>query len=136
MTKIINYIQGTPKVQNKKNEFEINPLDINLAKMEMNLIKRCEMEVPENGDFASVVESFKSLDPTLDLSNIVAECKYDKNNSGIKNSNRILQVKISKKNQNDTVLILFKGAKKDLLEYLSSKEFFANCKAASVEKQQ
>lgn len=117
----------------KKILFEVNPLDVNLARIQMNLSKRCEREVPENGDFATILESFKSLDPTINLSEIIISCKYDKNNPGIKNANRILSAKIFKQNGQIKDVQLFNGTKKELLEYLNTNEFFEICKFSCLE---
>lgn len=114
--------------------FEVNPLDVNLAKIQMNLIKRCEREVPENGDFAPVVESFKSLDPTIDLSEIIVKCQYDKNNSGLKDVNRVLTANISMRNGKTKDISFFSGTKKELLEYLNEKDFFKTSKANCLQE--
>jgi len=134
MNKINNYnIQGQNKMPQKNVEFKINPLDINLAKIQYNLLSRCEMEVPENGDFAPIVEVFKSLDPTIDLSEIKVTCKYDINDSGIKNTNRILNAVIRKIGKEDNSIELFKGSKKELIEYLKKKDFFEVCKSNAID---
>ncbi|MBR5303905.1 MAG: hypothetical protein IKU37_03660 [Candidatus Gastranaerophilales bacterium] len=134
MDKKINFIpQGQIFMGNRKVSFEVNPLDINLAKIQMNLSERCEREVPENGDFATILERFKSLDPTIDLSEIIISCKYDKNNPGIKNVNRILSAKIFKQNGQIKDVQLFNGTKKELLEYLNTYEFFEICKLSCLE---
>lgn len=119
-------------MKNNNIGFEINPLDINLAKIQMNLAKRCEREVPENGDFAPVFESFKNQDPTINLSEIIITCKHNKNNPGTKNINRILLAKIAKKDNGIKNMQLFDGTKKELLEYLNTQEFFKTCKSGCL----
>jgi hypothetical protein len=127
-----NNIQRLNKIPQNKIKFNINPLDINLAKIQHNLLSRCGLEVPENGDFAPVTETFKSLDPTIDLSEIKVICKYNKLDSDIKNTCRILCANISRIDKTEQYLELFKGTKKELLEYLNKKDFFAVIKNNAI----
>ena len=90
MNEINNNMQGHSVMSDKKISFEVNPLDVNLAKIQYSLISRCEREVPENGDFAPVVEEYESKDPTKDLSNVKICCEFNRKNPGIKNSSRNL----------------------------------------------
>ena len=129
MNKIQNFnSHGQIKMENRNCSFEINPLDINLANIHMNLVNRCEREVPENGDFAPIIEKFKSLDPTRDLSEIKVICNFNKKNPGAKNTNRLLSAQIEKKDGSKKEIELFKGTKKELLEYLKTTEIFKTCK--------
>jgi len=128
MDKINNNIPEQKNMPENKINFEVNPLDVNIAKMQFNLLSRCEKEIPENGDFTPVIETFKSKSPRLDLSEIKIICHYDKQNPGIKDSNRILSANISKANKEDLNLELFSGTKAELLEYLKKQDFFKVCK--------
>lgn len=129
MYKIQNFNTNEQIIMNKKNNtFEVNPLDVNLAKIQMNLSSRCEREVPENGDFSPIIEIFRSSDPTRDLSEIKVICNFDKKNPGVKNTNRLLSTQIEKKDGSKKEIELFKGTKNELLDYLKTTEFFKICK--------
>ena len=73
----LNSIKSAVKnIQTKKVGFDVNPLDIGLAEIQMNLIKRLEREIPEHGAFATVVEKFESKNPMMDISTIEVACKF------------------------------------------------------------
>ena len=127
MSKINNNIYGQDKMENI--QFEAKPLDVNIAKMQYNLLLRCEKEVSDNGDFALIKESYNNSDSRVNLSKIEAFCKYDKDNSANENNNRILFAVISKPNSKDKIIELYKGNKKGLLEYLKKRDFFETCKS-------
>jgi hypothetical protein len=110
-------------------KFEINPLDINIAKIQHNLILRCPLEISDNNEFTQIEETYKSLDPTLDLSEIKVICEYNKNDSTAQKNKCILYLTISKKGKNDLSLELFNGTKQELMEYLNRKDFFAVIKS-------
>ena len=55
---------------NQKIKFEVNPLDVSLAEIQFNLLKRLEREMPEYGDFAPVIEKYESKDPTKNISTV------------------------------------------------------------------
>ena len=60
--KILNIKTIAENMKKKVQSFELNPLDISIAQMQMNLQKRLPLEVPEHGDFAPVVEKFVSCE--------------------------------------------------------------------------
>ena len=96
------------------NNFEINPLDINIAKIQFNLINKIK-----NDDIISdIVEVFESKDPRLDLSEIKVICTKD----------FILKAEFLYKNISAKSVNLFSGTKEQLLTYLSGKDFFDTCK--------
>lgn len=106
--------------------FEVNPLDVNLVKMQFNLTKRIEREIPQDGDFAPVFETFESKSPILDLSDVKISCKHKKD---IGSSTRI--VELLSKNRAKTkeqAFILFEGTKKELIDYINQTTFFEDCK--------
>ena len=112
----------------KKLDFEANPLDVNIIKLQLALLKRAEREIPENGDFAPVVEKYESKDPTLDLSDVKVTCKYLKDDSP-KKDKRALEVScINKAKTEERTKILTKGTKAEILKYLDDVEFLSGCK--------
>ena len=44
--------------------FEVTPLDVNLAKIQMNLEKRTMQELPDSGNFGAIIEKFELFNPT------------------------------------------------------------------------
>ena len=64
MEKIMNPIKNInankfiAEAKDKVTSFELDPLDINLAKIQSNMTKRLEREMAEYGDFAPVVERY------------------------------------------------------------------------------
>lgn len=132
MYNMISFLAGRNenriKKMNKKADFEVNPLDVNIAKMQYNLLSRLEREMPENGDFAPVIEQYFSKDPTLNLSEIKVTCSNVKDKSA-KNTTRALEVLCSDKSGSKEIKkLLAKGSKKDILEYLNTTDFFAAIK--------
>lgn len=112
----------------EKPNFEINPLDVNIVRMQHNLLKRLEKEMPENGDFAPVFEEYQSKDPTLDLSEVRVVCKYVKDDSPKKDT-RMVEITCKDKSKcNERTKTLIQGTKKDIMEYLKGAEYFNTCK--------
>lgn len=110
-----------------KQNFEVNPLDVNLAKIQFNLTKRLELEIPPHGDFAQVVESYISKDPTLKISAIEVICKKS-NIDSPKQKLRTLQLKVTDKTKNSYIYEIASGEKKDILEAINNTTFFETCK--------
>ena len=118
----------TKMINGKKTSFEVNPLDINLAKIQMNLISRAEREIPKDGDFAPIYEEFCSKDPTLDLSTIKVVCRHQK---GSEKKNNIRYIEAISKNRamtKEKSKVLCKGTKEDILKYLKDTDIFEECK--------
>jgi len=113
--------------------FEVNPLDVNLAKIQFNLTKRLEREIPEHGDFAQVVERYISKDPTLNISTIEVLCKKS-NIESKKDMLRTLVLNISDKASINTYSCeLINGEKTEIIKAVNSKDFFETCKAIVLE---
>ena len=127
-----NFKGNSMKKDNVK--FEVQPLDLNIVKMQCNMLSRCEREVPENGDFAPVFETFKNQSPLLEnLAEIKILCENDKEDTDKKRTGRVLRAIITKRNPKDNLDIeLFKGNKSELLEYLNTREIFDVCKPNAV----
>lgn len=113
--------------------FEVNPLDVNLAKIQFNLTKRLEREIPEHGDFAQIVERYISKDPTLNISTIEVLCKKS-NIESKKDMLRTLVLNISDKaNINTYSCELLNGEKSEIIKAVNDKNFFETCKAIVLE---
>lgn len=112
----------------QKANFEINPLDVNIVRMQHSLLKRLELEMPENGDFAPVYEEYQSKSPILNLSEVRVTCKYVKDDSPKKDT-RALEITCKDKgDKNERTKTLVQGTKKDIMEYLNSTNYFNTCK--------
>ncbi len=103
--------------------FCINPLDINLAKMQFNILKRYENEVLSFGDFSPLVEEYLSKDPTLDVSLIKVICRYSTDNI------RVLELLLDNKTQIKKVnYVLCEGTKEEIFRYLQKTDFVSDIK--------
>lgn len=103
-------------------EFDIDPLDINLAKIQFNFKSRCEKEIVDNKEFPPIYEKYESKDPSLDLAEINVICKYSKDIINLD----ILVTNKTKTHQYEYTLV--SGTKHDILKYLDSTLFFTNTK--------
>lgn len=103
--------------------FCINPLDVNLAKMQFNILKRYENEVLSVGNFSPLIEEYLSKDPTLDVSLIKVICRYSTENI------RVLELLIDNKTQiKKANYILCEGTKEDIFCYLQKTDFVIDIK--------
>ena len=105
-----------------KIEFEVKPLDINLAKIEMQLIDKLK-NIDEN-ESIKITKNYKNPDTSLDLDEIIVKCEHIKN--------IILSVEFKFKNTNSKNILFFDGSKKNFLEYLYKKNFFITCKKEAL----
>ena len=95
--------------------FEVDPLDINIAKVQFNLIKTFSsdnLELP-------VSEKFENNDPTLKISEVNVCCNEDKSAE----NNLILDAEVIDKTEKKYVYTLKTGNKSDIAAYLDNKEF-------------
>lgn len=113
--------------QKFKTSFEINPLDINLSKIQENLTKRLEREMCEYGDFAPVVERYESENPLREFSTIKISCDHDRESISktVRNLNLSVKDKVS---GDEYVCTLKKGFKHDIEKYVANREFFDTTK--------
>ena len=109
-------------------------MDVNIVRMQCDMLSRCEREVPENGDFAPVVETFKNLsDKFKNLVEIKVVCERDKADTDKKKAGRVVRAIITKRNPVDNLDIeLFKGTKAEVLEYLDTRDIFEVCKPNAI----
>ena len=131
-----NILLKKTNMENKKSSFEVNPLDVNIAKIQHSLINRLEREMPEDGDFAPVVERYISKDPTWDLSMVKVSCRHVKEN-GNSASKKQRCVEASCSNRAGTCeisKILATGNKKQIIDYVKDVQFFEQCKDLAKSK--
>lgn len=114
------------ELQNTKEKFVIEPLDMNLAQLEFDLQKRVEIEVPEYGNFAPVEEIYISKDVTCNLNSFKVICK---NSSLEQPKNRILNIEITLKDSfKKYYFIIADGEKQEITKVLNNKNFSLVCK--------
>ena len=99
--------------------FQVNPLDINIAKIQFNLIKKFEAT---NVEFP-VKEEFESKDPTLNISNVIVTCEK------ISENNINLDMTVWDKNKEKEYKYTYKsGTQEQIDEAIKDKTFFMACK--------
>ena len=126
----MNQIEGMSRtIKNKKTSFEVNPLDINLAKIQMKFQKEFERIIPEHGDFTPIIERYISKDPTLNISEIELLCKKS-NQESPKQKLRTLEINVSDRaGLNKYNYVIVQGEKKDIIEAVLNNKFLETCKS-------
>lgn len=129
----INLLENVvKKIKSRDIKFETEPLDVNIAKIQYNLINRVEREIYENGDFAPVVEKWIPKDPTLNISAIEVVCKNSPKKTP-KQKLRVMELNIKDKSGLNTyTYILKEGEKKDIIEAVNKRAFFFTCKSVAL----
>lgn len=129
----LNTIESAAKyIKTKKVGFELNPLDMNIAKMQFDLQKRAIREIPEHGDFAPVIEKYLSKDPTLNISQIEIFCKF-LNKDVPKKTQRTLEINVADKSGLNTYnYVLATGDKNEIIEALNKNNFLEICKSVAL----
>ncbi len=125
--KNINANKFIAEAKEQITSFELDPLDINLAKIQSNMTKRLEREMAEYGDFAPVVEKYESKNPEMNISTIKISCEHDPK-SVSKKLRRINLSVMDKARINEYQCTLKKGYKSELLEYVNDEDFFGSAK--------
>ncbi len=116
--------------ENKINtSFSINPLDINLAKMQFNILKKYENEISAVYNYSSIIEEYTSKDPTLDISLIQIIFK-----SLDENLKSIELVFYNKKQTEKYNAVLCEGTNEFILNYLKKQDFVFDIKKALFSK--
>ena len=114
--------------------FEINPLDINLAKIQESFTERLEREMAEYGDFAPVVEKYESENPLREFSTIKISCNHDRDSLSKTVRNLDLSVRAKAEPDkfpsaiNEYVCTIRKGPKDDIINFVKDREFFETTK--------
>ena len=120
LNKLTNFVS---QVRNQKAAFEVEPLDVNLAKMQFNLTKRLEREIPDFGDFAPVAEAYESKDPALNISTVKILCKK------LDNKLRSLELYVQDRARvNEYNYVIAQGEKDEILSSVNKNSFFEICK--------
>ena len=103
---------------NDKTIFEVNPLDVNIAKIQYNLLKKSETEITEN-----LIENYVNKDITIKLDELKVICRAkDKQNIN-------LEIICTKRNDSEPKSkILYDGSRNQFAEYLNKKDFFESIK--------
>ena len=123
---------ATKYIKNKKVGFEINPLDVGIARIQFNLQKNLERLIPEHGDFSPIVEKFISKDPDIDISEIKVMCRFLNVDAPKKNLRNIELYITDKAGINTYRFIVAQGEKKDMLDAINNKHFFEVCKSVAL----
>lgn len=114
-------------VQNMK--FEIDPLDINLVKIQQEFQKKVD-QIPNYGNFAPLIGLYESKDPTRNISTIIITCKNLEDET---NKLRTLELRINnKQNLDETIFTLAKGNKQEIIDIINDKKFFEICKSLII----
>ena len=114
-------------VQNMK--FEIDPLDINLVKIQQEFQKKVE-QIPNYGNFTPLIGLYESKDPTRNISKIIITCKNLEDET---NKLRTLELRINnKQNLDETIFTLAKGNKQEIIDIINDKKFFEICKSLII----
>lgn len=92
-------------------DFDVDPLDMGLAKIQYQLIKKINLN-------NTITETFENQNPMLEISWI--EIVY--------NSQKLEIIVHNKAKTNQYKHTLISGSKPEIVEYLNSKKFFINCK--------
>lgn len=105
-------------------DFEVNPLDINIARIQWNLIEKYSNGIQEDSNFDVIIGDFEPKAPVLNVSNIVFLLRSDS-----KFEQMILNIRISHKKKNiSETFQLIRGNKVDILYYIRGMKFFRDCK--------
>lgn len=129
----LNSIESAVKhIRSKKVGFELNPLDMNIAKMQFNLQKRAIREIPEHGDFAPLVEKYTSKDPTLNISQVEVVCQF-LNKDVPKKTQRSLEINVTDKSGiNSYNYVLAQGDKNEIINAINKNDFLELCKSVTL----
>lgn len=118
------------EIKTSKPVFEVEPLDVNIAKIQFELTKRLEREMPEYGDFAPVIEKYENKGTYYKFSEIGVKCSHAVEDASKKLRSLDLIIK-SRESGQEYVCNLIKGTKEEILAFLnpqSCKKYFEICK--------
>lgn len=109
--------------------FDVLPLDINIAKMQFNLLNHLEREIVKSDTNEPIVESYKNKDKRVCLGEIKVSCKYLDNNLY-----EIVMIIYDNTGRTCCEDKFFCGTKEELIEYLkdSDKQFFHKVKELAL----
>ena len=104
--------------------FEVNPLDVNLAKMQHALLERVPKELYLNKQANSVEEKYESHSPQLEVSTIMVDCSR----SGNDTSYNLWLTVYDKEHRRIHEQRLASGSDLQINTYLESSDFVPTCK--------
>lgn len=104
-------------------KFEWDPLDINIAKMQMDISKKVKSIIAGQEQPCVFQEQFLSKDPTKQIGLITIDCSINKNTQ----CDLVLTV-YNKEKMSEESTCLFHGNIADLSDYLSGSSFLGICK--------
>ena len=113
--------------------FGVRPLDINIAKVQYNLIGRLGREVAECGDFNPVIEKFSLKSPRMRVGEVQITCLPSKESET--NVGRILKLTVFDRSnpQNNLMSELFSGNKQEIINAVKDKSFFEKIKSVILD---
>lgn len=106
--------------------FELDPLDLSLAEVQMKLRKRLAAEMPEEGSFTPIVEEFEMHDPTRSISRIRIDCEPAEGD--MQERRLVMMVWDEEKDESPVSYLLAKGSSSEILSFLHSGEYLQTCK--------
>lgn len=118
----------TTKLRTSKPIFEVEPLDVNLSKLQFEMSKRLEREVPEYGDFAPVVEKYDYKGNFYNFSGFRLVCSHIKD-SADKKQRSLDFIAIDKNNVKEYVYNVTKGSKAEIMNIIMDNRLFESCKS-------
>ena len=104
--------------------FEVNPLDVNLAKMQHALLERVPKELFLNKQTNSVEEKYESHSPQIEVSTIMVDCLR----SGNDTSYSLWLTVYDKERRRKHEQRLASGSDLQIKTYLESSDFVPTCK--------
>lgn len=104
-------------------KFEVDPLDVNIAKMQMDISKKIKSIMAGQEQPCDFQEQYLSKDPTKQIGLITIDCSINKNTQ----CGLVLTV-YDKKKMSEESTCLFHGHIADLSDYLSGTSFLGICK--------
>lgn len=108
--------------------FKVNPLDINLEKMQIKLKQRCEMEVSEYGDFAPITEGY-TISPNYQCEVFADEIELVCKKSDRDKKQILLEAVVTDVSRtSETHCIIDEGTKEEILEMLNDFGLFLDMK--------
>lgn len=108
--------------------FGLNPLDVNLTKMQHELIEKLKAEDTQQAEKLSIKENYESRNPEMWIKDVTIECLQSDNLAW--GYSVWLTVTERDGGQRQEEKKLFIGDSARLASYLSSRKFLADCKGA------
>lgn len=111
--------------------FEVEPLDINIAKIQFELNKRLELEMPEYGEFLPIIEKYDYKGSYYNFSELCVKCSQvtDVATEDMRTLDLIIK---DKKNTNEYICNIAKGNKKEIISALNNRNFLKVCKKVAL----